>query len=104
LQRLGARLVAFFRPSRMPGGARSTGDLTCREVRELASDYLEQSQGRRALDETLLEKVQRHLQACRPCVSFMNTLKRTVDLLAGLPPAEAPPDVRQRILDQASRR
>lgn len=53
------------------------------------------------MDETLLQKIQRHLQVCRPCVSFMNSFRRTVDMLAHLPQSSLPQSVRQRILDQA---
>jgi anti-sigma factor RsiW len=51
-------------------------ELSCREVVELVSDYIE---GALLDDErTLLEE---HLVICTPCVNYVGQVRRTVDLL-----------------------
>ena len=73
--------------------------IECPEVRELASDYLDES-----LPGGLLAKIRRHLAECKSCTAFVNTFRRTVDMMRELPVVKAPDSIRRGILDSISRR
>jgi hypothetical protein len=70
--------------------------LKCRDVSELATDYMEA-----ALPPRLWLGVRWHLVLCRMCRTYLDQLRKARRLLAGraLPPP--PPPVEQRLLDQA---
>ncbi len=59
----------------------------CIEIRELASDYLEED-----LDDSHKARVRNHLLRCHGCKAFVDTLKRTISLLTSLPKTEPPKD------------
>lgn len=68
--------------------------LTCRELVELITDYLE---GRLAFSERL--RFQLHLGMCGNCRQYLRQMKRTVSTLRLLPAEETlPPDVRDELL------
>lgn len=66
----------------------------CREIRELSSGYLDGD-----IDRTMIDRVASHLDKCPPCRAFVNTLKRTIDLMRGIPKQEAPEGFRQQVLE-----
>jgi anti-sigma factor RsiW len=66
--------------------------MTCRECAELLLEFLD---GELSADAAL--RIQRHLEACPPCVTFVETYRITVTLTRQLPCAELPPDVAQRL-------
>jgi len=69
-------------------------DLRCREIAELLTDYIE---GR--LPQATQELIDWHMDACPPCVAFLNTFRSTlkaVRQLPDLPPV--PSELRQRLL------
>lgn len=72
--------------------------LSCKEIRELSSDYIE-----RSLPESLMDKVRRHLSFCPPCSNFIDSLSRTVNLLRGLPKEEVPPEAREHLKQRLAR-
>ena len=82
-----SRLIDMLR-----GGNR---ELDCPRVRELSSDYIDGE-----LDQPRAKKVRSHLDWCRPCRAFVNTLRATVNLLRATPKSQAPDDLRQRIRDR----
>jgi len=57
----------------------------CIETRELASDYLDED-----IDDSHKARLRNHLLRCHGCKAFIDTLKRTISLLASLPKAEPP--------------
>ncbi len=92
------RIARVFRSSRD-----ERTELTCDEVRDLSSEYLAREQTREAMTDRLFDRVQRHLGGCAPCRSFVEGLRRTVNLLTQLPPAHAPEELRKRLLDQSGK-
>ena len=71
-------------------------ELDCGEVRDLASDYVDDEVGR-----SLRGRIAAHLGQCGLCQAFVETLKATISLLGSLEPEKAPPSlhghVRNRI-------
>ena len=67
--------------------------LTCREVTEMATDYLDRQLGvgRRF-------GVWRHLRLCDACRRFFDQMRRTAGLLARVPPQPPPPEVEDRLI------
>jgi anti-sigma factor RsiW len=68
-------------------------EITCRELVELVTSYLEG-----ALDEPTLNQVEEHLVMCDWCVTYVEQVQATVDALATLPPEPVP----GRLLDALS--
>jgi len=52
-----------------------SGKLTCREILERLSDYIDEE-----LDPSICDEIEKHMDGCNPCVAFLNTLKKTVRL------------------------
>jgi len=69
--------------------------LTCREVTELVTDYLE---GRQTLVQRL--RFQMHLGLCRHCRAYLRQIKQTIRTLGALPTEPIPPDVQQALLER----
>ncbi len=69
--------------------------LTCRQVTDLVTDYLE---GRQPLAQRL--RFQIHLGMCRHCRAYLRQMKLTIDALGSLPEATVPPEMSQEVLDR----
>jgi predicted anti-sigma-YlaC factor YlaD len=69
--------------------------LTCRQVNQLVTDYLE---GKLSLRETL--KFQFHLGTCRQCRRYLRQMKRTIRTLGRLPPVEVPAEVMSLLMSR----
>ena len=67
--------------------------LSCADVVELVTDYLERSL--LAEDATLFEQ---HLNFCDSCVCHVDQIRTTVETVGRIEPEEVPPDVRDRLL------
>jgi predicted anti-sigma-YlaC factor YlaD len=67
--------------------------LTCRELTELITDYIE---GRLSFREQL--RVQMHLGMCRHCRRYLRQMKSTVRLLGSLPGGALPPDLESELM------
>jgi anti-sigma factor RsiW len=69
----------------------------CREIFARLSEYLDGE-----LPPEAAKELESHLCACPPCVEFVRSLRRTVDLChgfdPGLGPAPLPAEVRERLL------
>lgn len=67
--------------------------VTCQEVVELVTDYLE-----RALpaDETAL--VEQHLNFCEGCVWYVDQMSATVGALGRIEEADVPPETRDKLM------
>jgi anti-sigma factor RsiW len=59
--------------------------ITCRELVELVTSYLEG-----ALGEPTLNQVEEHLATCDGCVTYVEQLQATIDALAALAPEPVP--------------
>lgn len=69
--------------------------LTCQEVTEVVTDYLE---GRQSLMQRL--RFQMHLGMCRHCRAYLKQMKGTIDTLGTLPGESIPPEMSQQVLER----
>ncbi len=69
--------------------------LTCRELTDLVTDYLE---GRQTLVQRL--RFRMHVGMCRPCRAYLRQLKQTIRALGDLRAEPIPPDVQQALLER----
>ncbi len=69
--------------------------LTCQQLTELVTDYLE---GRMSLLDRL--RFQLHLGLCRHCRAYLDQMRQTLRLLGTLPPEQIPPEVRDALLER----
>ena len=74
------------------------GDLDCGEVRDLASDYLDDE-----VDRSVRSKIASHLGKCSVCTAFVETLRATVSLLGSFERQQAPPSLRGYVHDRIRR-
>lgn len=64
--------------------------VACRQfILDFLADYLEAK-----LDPGVMADLDRHLAVCAPCVAYMNTYKRTRELVGRTAPAEMPQEMR----------
>lgn len=70
--------------------------MDCRELFSLLSEYLDEE-----LPPEACEQIRDHIQGCAPCVEFVNSLKRSIELVhgfqAGEHPAPLPPPARDEL-------
>ena len=71
------------------------GEVDCKEVRRLSSEYLEEE-----LPPRKYSAIQFHLSRCGPCKAFVETLASTIGLLSRLPRISTPPGFKQSLIDQ----
>ncbi len=62
--------------------------ITCAEVVELVTDYLEG-----ALPRRVVEAVERHLESCPHCTEYLQQMRRTIDLSGHLREEDVPVDL-----------
>lgn len=74
-------------------------ELSHAEVRARLSDYLD---GSLVPDERA--RVEAHLDECRDCRAFRDTLRQTVHALDSLPRLRAPADAKRRLLERVRER
>jgi predicted anti-sigma-YlaC factor YlaD len=70
--------------------------LKCREVTELATDYMEQ-----ALPPRAWLAMRLHLALCSMCRTYLDQLRKTKRLLGRLVPPPAPPEVETQLVAAA---
>ncbi|GAA4726507.1 hypothetical protein GCM10025782_26100 [Pedococcus ginsenosidimutans] len=68
--------------------------LTCQELVELVTDYLE---GRLSWRDR--RRVASHLAVCDPCVRYLAQLRQTLDLLGTVPVDSLTPEAQATLLD-----
>jgi anti-sigma factor RsiW len=68
--------------------------LTCQEMVELVTDYLEGRLGWRDR-----RRVAKHLSACDPCVRYIAQMRKTLDLLGTVPVDTLSPEAQSTLLD-----
>jgi anti-sigma factor RsiW len=72
--------------------------LECKEIFAQLSAYIDAE-----LPEATCEEIQAHIADCAPCVEFVNSLRRTVELCHGHATGEQPAplsgEARQRLLE-----
>lgn len=72
----------------------SGGELTCRELVELVTMYLEMT-----LPPPEKVRFEAHLTACPGCVNYVEQMRRTVQLTGALREDGIPPEAKARLLD-----
>jgi anti-sigma factor RsiW len=68
-------------------------DIGCPECLELLADYVDGS-----LPREQAELLEWHIEACPPCVAFVNTYKGTVDAARRLRETTLPPELRDKLI------
>ena len=69
------------------------GELTCKELTELITDYLEQR-----LSEAERARFEQHLAICEACVTYLDQMRLTVKALGAKPRVEIPKAVESELL------
>ncbi len=69
-------------------------ELSCQELVELVTEYLEGRLGWRDR-----RRVARHLKVCDPCVRYIEQMRETLDLLGTVPVDTISPAARSALLD-----
>ncbi len=67
--------------------------LSCRELVELVTDYLEG-----ALDRRDRARLEAHLDACPHCTEYLAQMRRTLDVLGRIEPEALDPQVRDELV------
>jgi predicted anti-sigma-YlaC factor YlaD len=71
--------------------------LSCRDVTELVTDYLERTlPWRRRLS------IRLHLRKCDACRRYIDQMRKTIRLLAGRPLPAPPTEIEERVIARAS--
>ena len=68
-------------------------DLSCQELVELVTDYLEG-----ALDERHVQAFERHLAGCDGCTAYLEQFRVTIRLTGTLTPDDLSPDAETALL------
>jgi anti-sigma factor RsiW len=66
--------------------------MTCQDAIEIMGDYLEATLG-----EAVGDELQRHLDECDECTAYLNTYRKTRDLVADGRRLEMPADLKARL-------
>ena len=74
------------------------GDLTCKEVVELVTDYLEG-----ALPAEMRKRFDQHLTGCDPCIVYLEQMRQTIATLGKLPEESVPQNVLDTLLEHFRR-
>jgi anti-sigma factor RsiW len=69
-------------------------DLTCQELVELVTDYLEG-----ALDEETVERFERHVAYCPGCTTYLEQMKETASVLGEIPVETLSEEMQATLLD-----
>ncbi len=67
----------------------------CKQIFALLSQYLDAE-----LPPETCEEVAAHLSGCPPCIEFLESLKKTMELCRSYRPGEMPPPLSQRARDE----
>jgi predicted anti-sigma-YlaC factor YlaD len=73
--------------------AESADHLSCQEVVELVTDYLDESLS--AEDAVLFEQ---HLNFCEGCVWYVDQIRTTVEMLGEIREEDIPPETKDRLM------
>ena len=72
-----------------------TDELSCQELVELVTDYLEG-----ALPATERARFEAHLRGCRGCTAYFEQMQRTIGLLGRLTEDTITPEAKQELLQR----
>ena len=74
-------------------------EMTCAELVEQITDYLEGTLGPDRMTE-----LRAHLEYCEGCRNYLHQMVTTLRLLRSVPPAVLPPSLEKAVLDEFRRR
>jgi anti-sigma factor RsiW len=74
------------------------GDLSCKEVVELVTDYLEDR-----LPAPLRQRFDQHLTGCDPCVVYIEQMRLTIAAVGALSEESLPKPALEKLRDQFRR-
>jgi anti-sigma factor RsiW len=77
------RILGEFRP----------GELTCRQLAQLVSDYVEG-----VLARPVQERIVAHLADCDDCAAYVDQMRATIAVARDLPAGEVAPPVREALV------
>ena len=80
-------------PRRRRGSANDAGGLTCRELVELVTDYLEG-----ALPEPERARFEAHIAACEHCTAYLEQMRDTIRVVGAIEPDALQPDMERELL------
>jgi predicted anti-sigma-YlaC factor YlaD len=69
------------------------GDLSCKELVELVTEYLEGGLG-----SAMRARVEAHLDACAGCREYLEQMRQTIKVLGTLPEESITPEAEQALL------
>lgn len=72
---------------------RKSGDMSCKELVELVTDYLE---GSLSSDER--QRFEDHLKGCSGCRRYLHQMQQTIQLVGKLTEADLAPSIQQELL------
>ncbi|MDH5636996.1 MAG: zf-HC2 domain-containing protein [Nitrospinota bacterium] len=69
--------------------------MKCTDILEKISDYLDKE-----LDPSICKEIESHVKDCEPCIAFLNTMRKTVELFndAGKKETEIPGPVSDKLM------
>jgi len=70
-----------------------THDISCRELVELVTDYLEDQ-----LDPRQRARFEEHLGECADCVTYLDEMRMTIEALGRIPPESLSPEAERELL------
>lgn len=71
----------------------SDREMTCHELVELVTEYLEQ-----AMEPAERARLELHLAACRPCRLHLDQMRKTIDIVGAIPEESVTPEAREDLL------
>jgi anti-sigma factor RsiW len=78
---------------RRKGSANEAAGLTCREMVELMTDYLEG-----ALPEADRLRFEAHIAGCEHCTAYLEQMRETIRVVGAIDPGALEPDVERELL------
>jgi anti-sigma factor RsiW len=73
--------------------AESADHITCRELVELVTDYLEG-----ALPADRVELLEQHVSFCQGCATYVDQMRIAIDAVGRIGEGQVPPAMRERLL------
>lgn len=80
-------------PMRRPGPPAPTGDLTCQELVEIITDYVEGT-----LPEEDRHRFESHLDSCAGCRAYVDQMRKTIAVVGRLSEDSLEPRMRDELL------
>jgi predicted anti-sigma-YlaC factor YlaD len=69
-------------------------EITCHELVELVTDYLEE-----AMAPAERARLELHLARCRPCRHYLDQMRKTIDVVGEIPEESVTPEAREDLLE-----